>query len=106
MVVTDAFQLFHTVTSKISQKLCCCIKSNYCFFTGLWMPEDLRGTTASGQKSRLTLSYKPHYDPLHGTTEKVHFQYALFSTDAVSSPSFPHSCKQEVTQLPKKPFIN
>lgn len=59
MVLTNAFQLFHTKTSKTSQKLGCCIKSNYWFFTGLWTLEDLRGTTASGQKLKLTFSCKP-----------------------------------------------
>lgn len=109
MGFTDAFQLFHIKTSKTSLKLYSCIKINYCFFTRLWPPADLRGTRASGQKSWLTLSYKPHHDPLHEMAEKetpFSLQYALFFTDMACNPSFPHGCKQEVAHLPKNPFPN
>lgn len=77
MVLRDAFQLFHTKTSKISQKLQCCIKSNYCFFTGLWMPADLRGTTASGQKSRLTATSHTMIHYTEQWRKKLHFHYNM-----------------------------
>lgn len=95
---------YFILKSKTSQKLGSCIKSNYCFFTGLWTPADPRGTTASGQTPRLTLSYKPLHHRMG--KETVFTSVSLFSTDTMGTPNFPHGCRQEVTQLPKKPFIN
>lgn len=44
--------------------------------------------------------------PKDGEGNCIFTTVSPYSTDTKGSPTCPHGCKQEITQLPKKPFIN